>query len=69
MGDELGVGELVLGEADGEVADGVGVVVADGEREGAAGAELVPCAGPTRSGGCVGGRPVKSRASASDRLS
>jgi hypothetical protein len=48
---ELGVGVLVVGEADGEV---VGVVVADGERDGDAGAEL-PRAGPTRFGVCAGG--------------
>jgi hypothetical protein len=48
---ELGVGVLVVGEADGEV---VGVVVADGERDGDAGAEL-PWAGPTRFGVCAGG--------------
>jgi hypothetical protein len=51
LGDELGVGELVVGDAEGDV---VGVVVADGEvdgeRDGDAGAE-VPWAGPTRSGG------------------
>ena len=50
LGDELGVGELVVGDADGDV---VGVVVADGEvdgeRDGVAGAE-VPRAGPTRFG-------------------
>ena len=55
LGDELGVGVLVVGEADGEV---VGVVVADGEvdgeRDGVAGAE-VPRAGPTRFGVCTGG--------------
>jgi hypothetical protein len=50
---ELGVGVLVVGEADGEVV-GVGVVVADGERDGDAGAEL-PRAGPTRFGVCAGG--------------
>ena len=64
VGDEPGAGELVVGEADGDEADGVAVAVADGEREGAAGAELVPCAGPTKSGDCAGGRPVKSRARA-----
>jgi hypothetical protein len=64
LGDELGVGELVVGEADGDV---VGVVVVDGEvdgeRDGVAGAEL-PRAGPTRSGGCTAGWPVYSRARA-----
>ena len=41
LGDALGVGELVVGDADGDV---VGVVVADGEvdgeRDGVAGAEV-----------------------------
>ena len=64
LGDELGVGVLVVGEIDGDV---VGVVVADGEvdgeRDGVAGAEL-PRAGPTRSGGCTAGWPVYSRARA-----
>ena len=62
LGDELAVGEPVVGDADGDV---VGVVVADGEvdgdRDGDAGAE-VPWAGPTRSGGWTGW-PVNSRAS------
>ena len=53
LGDELGVAELVVGDADGVV----GVVVADGEvdgeRDGVAGAD-VPRAGPTRFGVCTG---------------
>src|SRR5690348_9912026 len=64
LGDELGVGELVVGDADGGV---VGVVVADGEvdgeRDGDAGAE-VPRAGPTRFGVCAGAWPVNRRARA-----
>jgi hypothetical protein len=54
VGVEVGVGVGVgVGEADGDdegVADGE----LDGERDGAAGAELVPWAGPTRFGGCTG---------------
>jgi hypothetical protein len=50
-----GVG-LALGDTDGDVV-GVGVTVADGEDDGerdGAGAELLPCAGPTRLGPCTG---------------
>jgi hypothetical protein len=52
VGVEVGVGVGVgVGEDDG---DDVGLVLADGELDGVAGAELVPWAGPTRFGGCTG---------------
>ena len=55
--EELGVG-VTLGEADGEVVVGLPVgdveVEVEGEREGVAGAELPPCAGPTKLGPCTG---------------
>ena len=78
-GDAEGDAEEVvgLGDADGEalvlglgLVLGVGVALADGEvegegeRDGVAGAEVVPCAGPTRFGPCTGWWPVNSRATA-----
>src|SRR2546429_2462485 len=52
VGETDGLGDTVVGVGDGVVGDGVGV--GDVLRDGWAGAELAPWAGPTRLGDCTG---------------